>query len=78
LVLDAKKARQHVEAWRAFTAATSNVPFLAIIRGRQHLSVGEIGPWRIALGLGVSLATLAFDDLLSSESLFESVRIAFR
>src|SRR5262249_25880916 len=78
LVLDAKKARQHVEAWRAFTATTSNVPFLAIIRGRQHLSVGEIGPWRIALGLGVSLATLAFDDLPSSASLFESVRIAFR
>jgi hypothetical protein len=45
LVLDAKKARQHVAAWRAFTAATSNVPFLAIIRGRQHLSVSEIGPW---------------------------------
>src|SRR5262245_40270784 len=77
LVLDAKKAR-HVEAWRAFTAATSNVPFLAIIRGRQHLSVGEIGPWLIALGLGVSLAMLAFDDLLSSASLFEGVRIAFR
>jgi hypothetical protein len=46
-VLDAKKARQHVEAWRAYAAATSNVPFLAIIRGRQRLAVGEIGPWRI-------------------------------
>ena len=77
-VLDAKKARQHVEAWRAYAAATSNVPFLAIIRGRQHLSVGAIGPWRIALGLGASLATLAFDDLLSNASLFEGVRIAFR
>ena len=65
-VLDAKKARQNLEAWPAFAAATSNVPFLAIIRGRQHLSVGEIGPWRIASGLGVFLVTLAFDPLLSS------------
>ena len=77
-VLDAKKARQHVEAWRAYAAATSNVPFLAIIRGHQHLAVGEIGPWRIASGLAVFLVTLAFDPLLSSASLFESVRFALR
>jgi uncharacterized membrane protein len=77
-VLDAKKARQHVEAWRAYAAATSNVPFLAIIRGRQHLAVGEIGSWRIASGLAVFLVTLAFDPLLSSASLFESVRLALR
>jgi hypothetical protein len=30
---------------------TSNLPFLAVIRGRQLLSVGEIGPRRIALGV---------------------------
>ena len=77
-VLDAKKARQYVEAWCAFAAATSNVPFLAIIRGRQHLSVGEIGPWRIASGLVLFLVTIAFDPFLSSVSLFESVRIALR
>ena len=77
-VLDAKKARQHVEAWRAYAAATSNVPFLAIIRGHQHLAVGEIGPWRIASGLAVFLVTLAFDPLLSNASLFESVRFALR
>jgi len=77
-VLDAKKAREHVEAWRAYAAATSNVPFLAIIRGHQHLAIGEIGPWRIASGLGLFLVTLAFDPLLSSASLFESVRLALR
>jgi uncharacterized membrane protein len=33
-VLDAKKARQYVDGWRAFAAATSNVPFLAILHGR--------------------------------------------
>jgi uncharacterized membrane protein len=77
-VLDAKKARQHGRSWRAYAAATSNVPFLAIIGGRQHLSLGEIGPLRIASGFGVLLITLAFDALLSGASLFENVRIAFR
>jgi uncharacterized membrane protein len=77
-VLDAKKARQYVEAWPAFAAATSNAPLLAIIRGRQHLSLREIGRQRIASGLGVLLITLAFDAFLTNASLFENVRIAFR
>jgi uncharacterized membrane protein len=76
--LDAKKARQHREAWRAFAAATSNVPFLAMIRDRQHLSLREIGRWRIASGFGVFLITLAFDALLSRSGMFEDVRTAFR
>jgi uncharacterized membrane protein len=76
-VLDAKKALQHREGWRAFATATSNVPFLAIIRGRQHLSLREIGPRRMASGFGVLLITLAFDALLSSSGMFDDVRIAF-
>jgi uncharacterized membrane protein len=76
-VLDAKKAREYMQAWRKFAAATSNVPFVAIIRGRQHLSLREIGPWRIAAGLGVSVIALAFDTLLSDASLFANARIAF-
>jgi uncharacterized membrane protein len=76
--LDAKKARQYAAAWPAFAAATSNVPFLAIIRGRQHLPVREIGLRRIAAGLGVSVITLVLDMLLSNASLFANARIAFR
>jgi uncharacterized membrane protein len=77
-VLDVKKARQHGERWRAFAATTSNVPFAAIIRGRQHLSVREIGPRRIASGLGVLLIALAINAFLSGASLFANVRIALR
>jgi uncharacterized membrane protein len=77
-VLIAAGRRQYVEEWRVFAAATSNVPFVAIIFGRQHLSVREIGPWPIAAGLGVFVITLAFDTLLSSASLFANARIAFR
>ena len=53
-VLDAKKARQQREAWDAFSAVTSNIPFLAIVQGRQRLVLREIGLWRIALGICVS------------------------
>jgi uncharacterized membrane protein len=58
LILDAKKARKHGKAWNAFAEATSNIPFLAIIQGRQRLVLREIGLWRIALGVCVSLAAL--------------------
>ncbi|SRR6266404_2981595 len=54
-ILDAKKARKHGKAWNAFAAVTSNIPFLAIVQGRQQLVLREIGQWRIALGVCVSL-----------------------
>jgi uncharacterized membrane protein len=68
-VLDAKKVRQQEVAWREFAAATSNVPFLAIIGGRQHLSLSEIGPRKIASGFGVFLITLAFDAVHSGAAM---------
>lgn len=51
--LDAKKQRTQGAKWEAFAAQTSNVPFAAILSGRQKLSLGEIGWWRIALALAV-------------------------
>ncbi len=32
-------------------ARTSNVPFAAILSGKQKLSLGEIGWWRILLAI---------------------------
>lgn len=58
-ILDDKKARKHGMAWHAFAEVTSNIPFLAIIQGRQRLVLREIGLWRIALGTCVSLGALA-------------------
>jgi uncharacterized membrane protein len=54
-ILDAKKAHKHGKAWNPFATVTSNIPFLAIIQGRQRLVLREIGLWRIALGVCVSL-----------------------
>lgn len=58
-LLDAKKARQHPDRWRAFAAATSSVPFLAIVQGRQRLVLGEIGLWRIAVAVAIVAALFA-------------------
>jgi uncharacterized membrane protein len=51
--IDAKRRRALGPKWDAFAAQTSNVPFAAIAQGRQRLNLGEIGWWRIVLGVGV-------------------------
>jgi uncharacterized membrane protein len=57
-LLDAKKARQHGERWKRFAADTSNLPFRAILEGRQEMALGEIGAWRIALAVALFLIVL--------------------
>ena len=51
--IDAKRRRALGATWDAFAAQTSNVPFAAIMAGRQRLSLGEIGWWRIVLAIVV-------------------------
>jgi uncharacterized membrane protein len=51
--IDAKRRRALGAKWASFAAQTSNVPFAAIAQGRQRLSLGEIGWWRIALAVAV-------------------------
>ena len=63
-ILDAKKARTHAEGWAPFAAETSDIPFLAILQGRQHLVWREIGVWRIALATGLFLGLALLHPLL--------------
>jgi uncharacterized membrane protein len=51
--IDAKRRRALGSVYDSFVAQTSNVPFAAILSGRQKLSLGEIGWWRIALAVVV-------------------------
>ena len=46
--IDAKRRRNFPEQWASFAAVTSNIPFAAIIAGRNRLSpaLAEIGLWR--------------------------------
>jgi uncharacterized membrane protein len=49
--IDAKRARALGAQWEAFRAKTSNVPFAAILQGRQSLRLGEIGWQRLLLAI---------------------------
>jgi len=44
--IDRKRKKAVGDAWNRFVAVTSNLPFLAIIQGRNSLQLGEIGWWR--------------------------------
>lgn len=56
--IDAKRKRALGAKWDAFAAQTSGVPFAAILTGKQKLSLGEIGWWRLLLGVVVWAAVL--------------------
>jgi len=53
ILQDLRKARTLGEDWARFTAVSSNVPFLAILQGRNTLRLAEIG-WAKPLG-GIAL-----------------------
>jgi uncharacterized membrane protein len=44
--IDAKRRRKMGEAWTAFAAKTSNIPFGAVVSGRNSLKLGESFGWR--------------------------------
>ncbi len=47
--IDRKKQALLGDDWSRFAAMTSNLPFLAIAQGRNHLDIAEIGWWRILI-----------------------------
>lgn len=56
--IDAKRKRALGETWTPFAAQTSNLPFGAIVSGRQKLKLGEIGLLRPLIALAVYVALL--------------------
>ena len=54
--IDAKRRRALGSKWDAFAAQTSNIPFAAIVAGRQKLSLAEVGWWRILVAIVLWLA----------------------
>lgn len=50
--IDAKRKAVFGEAWDDFASRTSNVPFAAIVGGRQAFRSGEIGWLRLSIALG--------------------------
>lgn len=63
-LIDARKTRMLGGDWRRFSESTSNLPFRAILEGRNHFSLAEIGWAKIAVGLALYAALLALHPFL--------------
>lgn len=62
--IDAKRRRKLGPTWDAFAAQTSNVPFAAILSGRQTLRPGEIGPVKPLVALAIWVALMVAHPFL--------------
>lgn len=68
LAVDAKKRRSwEPGAWARFAAASSNLPFAALLQGRARTRLAGIGWWRVALAL------ILYAGLLAGHRLFFGV-----
>jgi uncharacterized membrane protein len=56
--IDAKRRRKLGAAWEGFAARTSNVPFAAILAGRNCFRAGEYFDWRFGVAALLFLALL--------------------
>lgn len=62
--IDAKRRLAYGDAWQAFEQSTSNVPFLAILKGRNRLDLAEIGWKKPLIGLALFAVFLALHSWL--------------
>jgi uncharacterized membrane protein len=75
--IDAKRKRKMGEAWRAFAQKTSNIPFGAVVSGRNSLRLGESFGWRFLVAALVFLAVLFSHAHLFHVSPFPSGWVPF-
>ncbi len=68
--IDYKQRQALGDNWQQFGAHTSIVPFLAILQGRNHLQLAEIGWWRPVLGLVLYSGLAFFHQKLFGVALF--------
>jgi uncharacterized membrane protein len=68
--IDAKRARKMGASWEAFAKQTSNIPFAAIIAGRNSLKAGEFADYRLLLAVLAFVAVLFVHAWLFSASPF--------
>jgi uncharacterized membrane protein len=75
--IDAKRARKMADGWIAFAGRTSNVPFVAILSGRNSLRLGELLTYRQAAAVAVFLVLLFTHAWLFSASPFPGGWVPF-
>ncbi|HEY6241988.1 MAG TPA: NnrU family protein [Burkholderiales bacterium] len=64
VLIDARKNRTVGVDWQQFAAVTSNIPFAAIVQGRNRFRFDEIGWWRVLAGLALYLLLMFLHPLL--------------
>jgi uncharacterized membrane protein len=57
-LIDAKRRRKMGAAWQAFASRTSNIPFAAVLTGRNTLNLSESFGWRFLVAMVLFLAVL--------------------
>ncbi|MFV8754789.1 NnrU family protein [Nannocystaceae bacterium ST9] len=62
--IDRKRARKLGASWTDFATRTSNLPFAAILSGRNHLALAEIGVGKPVFALLVYLGVLALHPIV--------------
>lgn len=75
--IDAKRSRKMADGWIGFAGRTSNLPFVAILSGRNSLKLGELLTYRQAIALAVFLLLLFTHAWLFSASPFPSGWVPF-
>ena len=70
VLIDARKTRRNPPGWGVFLQRTSNLPFAAILQGRQRLELGEIGLLRVAVAFGLYVVLLWAHGWLFGAALF--------
>ena len=73
LLIDQKFAGRRGAEWQRFAAVTSNLPFAAILAGRQHLVLAEIGWRRVGIALALYAGLLAMHPWLFGLSPFGAI-----
>lgn len=69
-LIDAKRQARFGAKWESFASVTSNVPFGAILQGRNTFNLDEVGWWRLGLGVGLYVAFLGTHRWLFGASPF--------
>ncbi|HJN49683.1 MAG: NnrU family protein [Pseudomonadales bacterium] len=72
VLLDRKCARREGEKWAPFVAKTSNVPFMAIIAGRNRFAPGEIGWLSVVVSVVLFVLLAMFHGFYTGVALFGS------
>jgi uncharacterized membrane protein len=72
VLMDRKLSVREGARWQPFAAATSNVPFLAIVAGRNSLRPAELGWKGMLVAVVLFVLVYIFHDLITGVALYAS------